>query len=101
MTNKGILNLPFVLTVGTVVTDYWARPAETGDWAQDNWTGRSYANALVGACNDGQLGMVLSHVASAITEKGQYGGIEVGFFNRLGEIASFAGAGVSELRKAA
>lgn len=103
MKNKAILNLPFVQTIGDVVTDFWALPEETGDWARDNWKGREFANTLVVACNNGELGMVLSHVAKAVSEKRRYGGIEVGFFNRLGEIASFAsaGSGVTVLRKAA
>lgn len=100
MRNQAILDLPFVASMGSVVTDYWATPPESGDWAADNWTGRSYADGLFAACTDGELGMVLSHVANAITARGEYGGIEVGFFNRLGEIASGA-SGTAAMRKAA
>lgn len=103
MKSNGKMNLPFVQVLGNR-RDYWAPAAETGSWGEDNRLGRSYADALVAKCQAGELGMMLSHVAQAITEKQRYGGIEVGFFNRLGEIASFASGGadgVEQLRKAA
>jgi hypothetical protein len=103
MKMKDKTSLPFVQVEGNR-RDYWAPAAETGNWGEDNRIGRSYADALVAECEAGELGMMLSHVAQAITVKGRYGGIEVGFFNRLGEIASFAAVGardLGQLRKAA
>ena len=101
MTDKQMMDLPFV-RVARGQKDFWVPVAETGNWGSDNKIGRTYADALVGACKAGELGMVLGHVAQAITAKQRFGGIEVGFFNRLGEIASFASAAdFGHLRKAA
>lgn len=87
MLNKNRFDLPFVETQKTI-KNYWVGADETGEWSTDNKVGRGYADALVATCRDEELGMVLSHVVSAMIKRGRYSGIEVGFFNRIGEIAS-------------
>lgn len=89
MPNQGVARLPFVQVVNGE-KDYWATAEESGRWEEDNRVGREYADGLVSVCQEGQLGMALGYVTQAVVRKGRYGGIEVGFFNRLGEIASFA-----------
>ena len=64
--------------------DWWV-VTPTGDWGTDCDTGREYAKALMRYSRAHQTPFILGYVMKAIASKGQIGGIEVGFFNAIGE----------------
>lgn len=56
----------------------------TGDWDADNRTGARYAGQLIFLMrSDSRLTPMLGHVARDMMRKGEFNGIEVGFFHRL------------------
>lgn len=64
------------------------REGATGDWAKDNAVGRGRANEM-----RANLKMTGNHPAvlqcmKMLVENGHFGGIEVGFFQRLSEFAA-------------
>lgn len=73
--------LPFVQGTRLWVT------APTGDWAQDNETGRGHADVLVDHIAEHGPPTLLAWVAKAIVEHGAWTGVEVGFFHRIAERA--------------
>jgi hypothetical protein len=62
----------------------WA-PTETGDWATDTATGRTYAAELIDVMRTNEAPMLLGHVAKAIAARSKHGGVEVGFFQLIAE----------------
>jgi hypothetical protein len=72
-------DLPFVCGMDLWVTT----PAHV--WADDNATGRQYADALVDYAGPPSL---LCFVVQAMGPKDHWSGIEVGFFHRLSERAA-------------
>ncbi|WP_458393494.1 hypothetical protein [Rhizobium brockwellii] len=75
--------LSFAAQAGSEI-DLWT-PAETGDWATDNATGRAYALELIGVMKANEAPILLGHVAKAIGARGKHGGVEVGFFQQIAE----------------
>lgn len=65
-------------------TTIWKR-AETGDWAQDNKLGRSFATSLIERMQVLDNPTMLSHHVKAMQAEGKYGGFEVGFFQEIAE----------------
>jgi len=70
------------------VFDYWCPPDETGDWGIDCRIGREQADELLRECAPVRLPVALSHIVEAIARKGRYQAIEIGFINRIGEMAA-------------
>lgn len=60
---------------------------ETGDWNRDNAQGRGFADQCVEHMRENDAPMVLGYVVEAMLHKGRYGGVEVGFFHRIAQIA--------------
>lgn len=60
-------------------------PASSGDWAKDNAIGRDFADETVLAIAEKDAPFILGHTVKAMIKKGDYNGVEVGFFNRLSE----------------
>jgi hypothetical protein len=75
--------LSFANQVGSEI-NLWA-PTETGDWATDTATGRTYASELISVMRDNEAPMLLGHVGKAISVRGKHGGVEVGFFQQIAE----------------
>jgi hypothetical protein len=73
--------LPFVTRASL-----W-QPATTGNWAEDNATGREHAEALLHLIAETNTHPMLGQVVQAIAKSGQWGGVEVGFFQRIAERA--------------
>ncbi len=90
-TQSRIATLSFASSRGGAL-DLWS-PADAGSYRQGNDIGRSRADELVQYMRDNQAPMVLGHVVQAIVARGEYGAIEIGFFNQLGLIAMSGGAG--------
>lgn len=75
------------------VSDFWAiDPCR--DYSADCQRGREAAVELQHHMCFGQVPTLLGTVARAISEKGRWTGLEVGFFHQLGEDLS-SGAGLS------
>lgn len=79
--------LSFVREFPGASIDYWSTEEETGNWGQDNQVGRRYADEFITKCKSAEaLPTVFPFIVEAIMKKGRCGGIEVGFFNRIGEV---------------
>lgn len=64
--------------------DYWS-PQVTGDWSTDCATGRRYADEMLARIRKNENPTALGHIVKAMVGHGQWGGVEVGFFQRLSE----------------
>ena len=64
--------------------DWWV-VEPSGNWSADNDTGREYAKALMRYSRAHQTPFILGYVMKEIARKGSITGIEVGFFNAIGE----------------
>lgn len=85
---EGSQVLPFIERNGGKIISYWSPQIETGDWAKDNEIGRQYAEDLIAGCSEEDIPRVLVRTTEAISQRGRFEGIEIGFFNRIGEICS-------------
>ena len=64
--------------------DCWSTKA-TGDWTIDCATGRGYAEEMLNCIRTKQNPTGLGHIVKAMVGHGQWGGVEVGFFQRVSE----------------
>ena len=80
-----LFDLPFVqkLNGPERFKDLW-HVEPTGDWAADNAIGQQYAEALIKYMNEHDAPELLGSIIGAMIEKGQRGGIEVGFLFAVG-----------------
>lgn len=81
--SKLINTLSFATQAGSEI-NLWT-PTETGDWAADTATGRTYARELISVMKANEATILLGHVAKAIGARGKHGGVEVGFFQQIAE----------------
>jgi hypothetical protein len=65
----------------------------TGDWSTDNRTGRHYAKNVVRFVCAGPRPTILGLMVKAMIEKGEFGGVEVGFFQEIAEMLMRVGGG--------
>ena len=59
----------------------------SGNWAQDNESGRKLANALIDAARTDANPCIITAALRDIAKRGIYGGVEVGFSFALAEAA--------------
>jgi hypothetical protein len=59
--------------------------SNTEDWGADNRSGRQKADAMLNDLHNGTSCSILGHTVKQMIEIGHYGGVEVGFFQRLAE----------------
>lgn len=58
----------------------------SGNWTKDNQLGRARANELQAHIRITENYPALGHVAKMIADGGHFGGIEVGFYQRVSEL---------------
>jgi|GEM_PF-1829721 len=74
--------LPFVHRDGAT-TSFWA-PDRTGEYEVQCARGRAYADALLAHMRETRNPTLYGAVMRGITSEGVYGGVEIGFCNRIG-----------------
>jgi hypothetical protein len=81
-----ISDLPFVNSPPAGPRDFW-RVKSSGEYAQDCDLGRNFADSALALMSLTHKSPLLGLIAAAIAKKGQFGGIETGFFQRVAERA--------------
>lgn len=64
--------------------DMWS-VQESGLYVRDNQMGRAYADELIAAMSHMSNLCLLTQVSRVILKKGRFGGVEVGFSQRIAE----------------
>lgn len=78
--------LPFVECATGRQTRLWCIRA-SGNWAKDNVTGRQHADDLARFMRLNDNAALLGQVVKAIGAEGSWTGVEVGFFQRIADLA--------------
>jgi hypothetical protein len=74
-------------TRNTIINTVECKLTKVESWAADNATGRARADALISRMKTERAPCLLGFVVQTIVgPRGQYGGAEVGFFQRLSEL---------------
>lgn len=73
-----------VLSFVGAANELWV-PERTGDYAEDCQLGRFYAQELLGYIRIRDCPPMLSHVCKAISDRGEWSGVEIGFFQEISE----------------
>lgn len=68
------------------VACYWA-PKASGDWAADNAAGRAYAAEAIHHISANDATPVLGFIMKAMVSRGEFGGVEAGFSQRMAQRA--------------
>ncbi|CAN7178022.1 AlpA family phage regulatory protein [Rhizobium rhizogenes] len=76
--------LTFAKEKADTTWDLW-NVAESGDYGKDNAIGAQYAEELVDCMQQREVPFMLGHVIEAMISKKRYGGIEIGFTQRISE----------------
>lgn len=76
--------LPFVAQSMSGGMDMWS-PEVSGNWGVDNRVGRKYASELLVYVQKKNDPTLLGRVMMAMIGRGDYGGVEVGFFQQISE----------------
>ena len=63
-------------------------PKARGNWAADNALGRAYADELVSFMRKRDCPNLLGATVKRMIDQGSFGGVEVGFFQRIAEQAT-------------
>ena len=63
-------------------------PLETGDWSEDTRSGREFADQFIARCDPDDVPRKLAQIAERIATSGNFEGVEVGFFTRIGELVN-------------
>lgn len=86
MPPPSLSDLPFVTAHLGKATDLWA-VEPTGNWAADNAAGAAHAAALLSLMFATNNLPLLGHVTKRIAERGQWSGVEVGFYEHIARSA--------------
>jgi hypothetical protein len=65
--------------------DWWAVEGRTGDYVADAGLGRSLADETVRALRATSNPAAFARIAEAIVQRGEFDGVEIGFFTGLAE----------------
>jgi hypothetical protein len=76
-----------VLSFFGAADELWV-PERTGDYVEDCQLGRFYAQELLGYIRVRDCPPMLSHVCKAISDRGEWTGVEIGFFHEISEAAA-------------
>ena len=74
------------------VTDYWS-PVTAGDWSVDNAMGKEYGAEAVRRMAFDDATPTLGFIVKAMMVRGQFGGVEAGFCQKVAENAVSMGLG--------
>lgn len=77
--------LSFVKINPDLTRNFWA-PTRTGDYAVDCDQGRRYAVELQEYIAENRSATIYTSICRAMTEGGEYGGVEIGFSTGIGII---------------
>lgn len=81
-----VSELGFVETHGGHPTSMWS-PNASGNYSLDNKIGRTHADQCVDLMRRQNNPALLGQVVRAMVDKGRFGGVEVGFMNRVADHA--------------
>jgi D-tyrosyl-tRNA(Tyr) deacylase len=78
--------LPFVTMERELITSWWT-VSPSGNWSDDNASGRHFAEMLIAEMRVTQNPLLLKHVVQSMCEQKTRSGIEVGFLHQIAELA--------------